>query len=279
MVATATTDANGEIVFNTLKLGAYTLKETKAPAGYQLDTAVHNVNIQSGAQVVLNPIKNKVIPATPAPTAAPTPSPTTVPVTPNPGGPVATPATSTVPGSVVTPGPSATVTPVASATPGLTPGPAVSPESSPAASSAPTPQATTATTIEDIPIDGEIPLGGIPSISEKPSHGTVVLTPDGKWTYTPDPGYTGKDKFTITVTDEDGNEQEIIIEVGVDEIPLGTVPDNDDGTDSDNDNNGLPGNLPKTGEESPLPLYLAGGALVMIGIILALRFRTRNKPE
>lgn len=200
-------------------------------------------------------------------------------MTPNPGGPVATPATSTVPGSVVTPGPSATVTPVASATPGLTPGPAVSPESSPAASSAPTPQATTATTIEDIPIDGEIPLGGIPSISEKPSHGTVVLTPDGKWTYTPDPGYTGKDKFTITVTDEDGNEQEVIIEVGVDEIPLGTVPDNDDGTDSDNDNNGLPGNLPKTGEESPLPLYLAGGALVMIGIILALRFRTRNKPE
>ncbi|OMF95096.1 hypothetical protein BK144_06040 [Paenibacillus sp. FSL R7-0273] len=69
--------------------------------------------------------------------------------------------------------------------------------------------------------------------------------------------------------------------MGVDEIPLGTVPDTDNGTDhtdSDNENNGLPGNLPKTGEESPLPLYLAGGALVVIGIALALRFRTRNKP-
>ncbi|AIQ45579.1 hypothetical protein R70723_06450 [Paenibacillus sp. FSL R7-0273] len=292
-VATGVTDANGEIVFNALKLGAYTLKETKAPAGYQLDAAVHNVNIQSGAQIALDPIKNKAIPVipvptatpavvpTPAPTAAPTPSPTTSPVTANSGGPAPTPAASTVPGSVVTPGPSATVTPGVTATPGLTPGPAVTPGPSPAVSTAPTPQATTATTIEDIPIDGEIPLGGIPSISEEPAHGTVVLSPDGKWTYTPDPGYTGKDKFTITVTDEDGNEQEVIIEVGVDEIPLGTVPDTDNGTDhtdSDNENNGLPGNLPKTGEESPLPLYLAGGALVVIGIALALRFRTRNKP-
>ncbi|WP_042200133.1 SpaA isopeptide-forming pilin-related protein [Paenibacillus camerounensis] len=287
-VATGVTDANGEIVFSALKLGAYTLKETKAPAGYQLDTAVHHVNIQSGAQIALDPIKNKLIPATPAPTAlptaaptaAPTPSPTTAPVTANPGGPAPTPAASTVPGSVVTPGPSAAVTPGVTATPGLTPGPAaVTPRPSPAVSSAPTPQATTATTIEDIPIDGEIPLGGIPSISEEPAHGKAVLTPDGKWTYTPDPGYTGKDKFTITVTDEDGNEQEVIIEVGIDEIPLGTVPDSNNGTDSDNDNNGLPGNLPKTGEGSSLPLYLAGGALVIIGIILALRFRTRNKPE
>lgn len=153
----------------------------------------------------------------------------------------------------------------------------------PAVSSAPTPQATTATTIADIPIDGEIPLGGIPSISEEPSHGTVVVTPDGKWTYTPDPGFTGKDKFIVTVTDEDGNEQEIIIEVDIDEVPLGSVPDNDAGTDnsanSDNDNNSLPGNLPKTGEESPLPIYLTGGGLMVLGIFLAVRFRTRNKQE
>lgn len=139
--------------------------------------------------------------------------------------------------------------------------------------STPTPQATQVTTIEEVPIDGEIPLGGIPSIGEEPAHGTVTITPDGKWTYTPDPGYTGKDKFTIVVTDEDGNEEEITIEVGVDEVPKGTVTEP---TDKGN-NSGLPGKLPQTGEESPLPLYLTGGGLIILGAVLARRFNARKK--
>jgi filamentous hemagglutinin family protein len=39
----------------------------------------------------------------------------------------------------------------------------------------------------------------------QPSHGTVMMTPDGSFTYTPlDPGYTGTDSFTYTVVDPEG---------------------------------------------------------------------------
>ncbi|KHL94418.1 hypothetical protein QW71_18235 [Paenibacillus sp. IHB B 3415] len=261
VVATGITNVNGEIEFKDLKLGVYTLQETVAPTGYYLDSTERSIIIDSKVQKVLAPITNKDIPA---PTGAPGTNPV---VTPTP-----TPVSTVTPGVTSTPGPSATGVPGVTFTPGPTPIATLSP-TAPAVSSTPTPQATLATTVEDIPIDGEIPLGGIPSISVEPSHGTVVVTPDGKWTYTPDPGYTGKDEFTITVTDEDGNDQDIIIEVGVDEVPTGTVTDTTSGED------GLPGDLPKTGEESPLPLYLMGGGLIVLGIILAQRFKTRNKPE
>jgi LPXTG-motif cell wall-anchored protein len=160
---------------------------------------------------------------------------------------------------------SATPVPVTSAAPAVTPG-------KPAVTSTPAvPQATAATTIVDIPVEGEIPLGGIPSLGDGPDHGTVTFTPDGKWIYTPDSGYIGKDEFTIVVTDEDGNEEEVVIEVGVDDVPKGTVTDTADNADET-----LPGKLPKTGESSPIPLYLTGGGLILLGIILARRFKTRK---
>ncbi|PHS01326.1 MAG: hypothetical protein COA80_02365, partial [Leeuwenhoekiella sp.] len=34
-----------------------------------------------------------------------------------------------------------------------------------------------------------------------PEHGTVVMNPDGTYTYTPDPGYSGQDSFEYTVCD------------------------------------------------------------------------------
>ena len=43
VVATATSDKNGELSFNTLTEGTYTLKETKAPANYKLDETEHAV--------------------------------------------------------------------------------------------------------------------------------------------------------------------------------------------------------------------------------------------
>ena len=45
---TATSDADGRIFFNNLEAGTYTLKETKAPAGYIKDTTEHTVNISAG---------------------------------------------------------------------------------------------------------------------------------------------------------------------------------------------------------------------------------------
>lgn len=132
-----------------------------------------------------------------------------------------------------------------------------------------------------MPIEGEIPLGGIPSIGNQPAHGKVVLTPDGKWVYTPNPGFVGKDKFTITVTDEDGNEEEMVIEIDVDEVPKGNVTGDPGGKSNDkgsksNDKGGKPSVLPKTGEDSPLPIYLAGGALIILGLALNRRFRRNN---
>jgi LPXTG-motif cell wall-anchored protein len=157
-----------------------------------------------------------------------------------------------------------------SATPTATP--AATPDQPAVSSSPAAPQATQATTIVDIPIEGEIPLGGIPSIGDEPDHGTVTITPDGKWTYTPDSGYIGKDEFTIVVTDEDGNEEEVVIEVAIDDVPKGTVTDT-----ADNPDGTLPGKLPQTGESSPLPLYLTGGGLIALGLVLARRFKTRTK--
>lgn len=43
VVATATSDKNGELSFSTLTEGNYTLKETKAPANYKLDATEHAV--------------------------------------------------------------------------------------------------------------------------------------------------------------------------------------------------------------------------------------------
>ncbi len=42
---TATSDADGRIFFNNLEVGTYTLKETKAPAGYMKDSKEHTVVI------------------------------------------------------------------------------------------------------------------------------------------------------------------------------------------------------------------------------------------
>ncbi len=48
-VHTASSDANGTLVFNKLPLGTVTVVETKAPAGYQLDTAVHTYRLEDTA--------------------------------------------------------------------------------------------------------------------------------------------------------------------------------------------------------------------------------------
>ncbi|MBP1301302.1 Ig-like domain-containing protein [Curtobacterium sp. 1310] len=38
-----------------------------------------------------------------------------------------------------------------------------------------------------------------------PGHGTVEVEKDGSYTYTPEPGYSGKDTFDVTITDGSGN--------------------------------------------------------------------------
>ncbi|ASA19660.1 collagen binding domain-containing protein [Paenibacillus donghaensis] len=218
---------------------------------------------------------------TPVPTATPTPVPTVAPTpVPDPYYPTwPTVTPSTVPGVVGTPAPSAT--PEVTTTPSVAPVPSATPVPPIASSTPAVPQNTTppvqptetVTTVEEVPIEGEIPLGGIPSIGDQPSNGKVILTPDGKWVYTPNPGFTGKDQFTIVVTDEDGNEEEVLIEIDVEEVPKGTVTDTPEG-------DGLPAAvLPKTGEESAWLIYLSGAALIILGLVLSRRFKRSDSSK
>ncbi|BEL11072.1 hypothetical protein Q0Z83_092630 [Actinoplanes sichuanensis] len=57
----------------------------------------------------------------------------------------------------------------------------------------------------------------------QPKHGTVVLNPDGTFTYTPDKGFVGTDSFTYEAVDADGNRTTGTVTVtvaGVDAAPV-----------------------------------------------------------
>jgi LPXTG-motif cell wall-anchored protein len=184
------------------------------------------------------------------PTPTPSPSPSTDPEETEEPGVTPTPTPTPAPG---------TGTPTPTPTPGTgTPTPA------------PTPTSTTVTekTPEDTPIDVEVdvPKGGTTATGTPPKNGSVTITPDGKVTYTPNKGYTGKDRFSVIIKDADGNEEEFWFDIDVEEPPRGGL----EGTPNVN-------TLPKTGQESYLMLYLIGAAFVAIGIYL--RFRNNRKTS
>ncbi|MHA6481232.1 SdrD B-like domain-containing protein [Paenibacillus sp. strain BS8-2] len=158
-----------------------------------------------------------------------------------------------------------TETPSGTPAPTPTPVPGVS-TPKPTTTPSPTSTSVTETIPEDTPIDieVEVPKGGTTVPGTPPKHGTVVVTPDGKATYTPNPGYTGKDKFSIVVRDEDGNEEEFWFDIEVEEVPRGGI----DGTPDVS-------NLPKTGQDSYMLLYLIGAAFIAFGIYM----RVRNKRK
>ncbi|WP_053373840.1 collagen binding domain-containing protein [Paenibacillus sp. FJAT-27812] len=248
-----TTAVNGKVSFTDLPYGNYVLKEISAPAGYTINGSGEvAITIQS---TVVNPVTVKnvkfvapVVTPSPAPTATPTPTPT--------NKPTATPPV-VVPTAVPSPTPTAAVTP--------------SPTASPAVSATPAPTTSTEKEVTEVdkPIEGEveIPEDGTPIGGVKPDHGKVTITPDGKWVYTPDPGYVGKDKFSIIVIDKDGNEEEIFFEIDVEEPPQGGVIATPD----------VPV-LPKTGEGSYLLMQLLGFSMITVGLatLVVKRRRTRR---
>ncbi len=56
------------------------------------------------------------------------------------------------------------------------------------------------------------------------AHGTVVVNPDGSYTYTPDAGYAGPDSFTYTVTDADAQTATGTVTISVEAPTPPTAP-------------------------------------------------------
>lgn len=294
-----TTNAQGELVFTRLYGGNYVLKEVKAPTGYRLDSAARNITLNSAAvTTVVTNEKLPVVTPTPTPTATPTATPTPTPTatptatpTPTPT-PTATPTPTPTPddnsggsgeepstpsptpsvSSSASPTPSVTVspTPQASTEPSVSPTPSATPEPGtpePTLTPSPSPTPITEITDQDTPKGGSVPVpeGGKVDIGKPPEHGTLSLDDTGNWLYTPDPGYTGKDSFTVNIVDKDGNGEELLIEMDVEEVPLGGL------------NTPAPevATLPKTGEERRLLWQLTGIGLLVAGVSLR-RFRLKR---
>jgi hypothetical protein len=66
--------------------------------------------------------------------------------------------------------------------------------------------------------------GNVWSKTSDPQHGTVVVNPDGSYTYTPEPGYSGEDSFTYTLTDKDGDQSTATVTIEVLYPPPSPVP-------------------------------------------------------
>lgn len=126
-------------------------------------------------------------------------------------------------------------------------------------------------TPEKTPVSGKVkvPEATTPKVSEKPKNGKVSIDKDGNWTYTPNKKFEGKDSFTISIQNEEGQEEFITIDVDV--IPLGGVTGKGSGSTPSST-----GTLPQTGENSSLPLQLAGGAMILAGITLYVRKRKQH---
>lgn len=103
-----------------------------------------------------------------------------------------------------------------------------------------------------------MPEGQKPFIGTQPEHGKVTLDENGRWTYTPDPGYTGKDRFAIAGRDSEGNESLLaLLDVSVQTKPV-----------SGQQNPDAPAALlPQTGEYGRWYIQVAGLALIALGLL------------
>ena len=227
-----TTDSNGEIYIARLTPGKYRFVEVNPPSGYLLDKNPINFEILDNQTQTL--VLSKINSLRPSGGGGGGGTPPVVP-------PVVPPVTPPVVPPVTPP-----------VVPPVTP-PVVPPVTPPI------------TTPENTPIGGQvdIPDEGVPTVVVPPQNGEVTIDEDGNWVYDPNPGFVGEDSFTIVISSPDGDE-EVVIDIEVEEIPLGVVT-----PPSEEDINGdLPTGvpvLPKTGAIDSTFYYLLGAILIFIG--------------
>lgn len=123
--------------------------------------------------------------------------------------------------------------------------------------------------------------------STDPQHGTVTVSSDGSWSYTPNDGFVGDDEFKVLVSDGKGGSAIVTVKVKVNPAPnTGTQPPPYTGTQQP-PNTGTqqpPSNLsqlPKTGSiwDRNLLLQLAGIITVMGALLHFFRRRKREKES
>ncbi len=91
---------------------------------------------------------------------------------------------------------------------------------------APDAQDDTNTTEEDTPVTGSVIANdesgddtpGTFAKASDPANGTVTMTTDGTYVYTPNPDYYGTDTFTYTITDSDGDTDTAMVTITVNDV-------------------------------------------------------------
>ena len=90
---------------------------------------------------------------------------------------------------------------------------------------APVASAEPITTDEDTPVDGQIVASDVDgdeltyTVKTEPENGTVIVSSDGSYTYTPAPDYNGSDRFVVTVADGQGGTVDVTVAVTVVLVP------------------------------------------------------------
>ncbi|MBQ0931451.1 cadherin-like domain-containing protein, partial [Ideonella alba] len=92
-----------------------------------------------------------------------------------------------------------------------------------------------ARTPEDTPVAGQVKATDVDGdtlsfrLDDAPTHGSVVVKPDGTWTYTPGADYNGHDSFTVIVDDGHGGTAIATVDITVDPVndPPQVGPDPD----------------------------------------------------
>ncbi|PJI49131.1 MAG: hypothetical protein CTR55_07100 [Pseudomonas sp.] len=103
-------------------------------------------------------------------------------------------------------------------------------------------------TPEDKPLDSRVTATDVDgdslsfSLKSAPTHGSIVLNADGRYTYTPSKDYNGTDSFTVTVNDGKGGLVDQVVNLSV--TPVNDAPEAKNDSTSTGENSSVSGQVP-----------------------------------